>query len=91
MQNSVCSIDPEEIRGVEGHSALMMHLILFLLFNIKEKKVNILNCIPYSDMNQALRVDLTCVVVTVTWPSGNEVERSSGFSFKYSGQVGFCN
>lgn len=51
---------------MEGHSALMMHLILFLLFNIKEKKVNILNCISYSDMKQAVRVDLSCVVLTVT-------------------------
>lgn len=66
MQNSVRSIDPEEVQGVEGHSALMMRLILFLLFNIKEKKVNILNCISYSDMKQAVRVDLSCVVLTVT-------------------------
>lgn len=66
MQNSVRSIDPEEVQGVEGHGALMMQLILFLLFNIKEKKVNILNCISYSDMKQAVRVDLSCVVLTVT-------------------------
>lgn len=51
-----------------------MHLFFFLLFNIKEKKVNILNCISYSDMSQAVRVDLSCVALTVTQPSGNEAK-----------------